>query len=69
MKLPNNYQIEANKIMAPSLLILLAAQPSQFVGDNNIQLCCTLNNLLSLPGRYVVCYLSTVGPKITSRSK
>lgn len=46
------------------LLILLAAQPGQFVGDHNIQLCSTLNNLLSLLGWYVVSYLSTISPTI-----
>jgi len=52
-------------IIASSSLVLLAAQPGQFIGNNDIQLRCTLNNLLSLPGRYVVRYLSTVGPKST----
>lgn len=48
------------------LLILLATQPGQFVGDHNIQLCSTLHNLLSLLGWYVVGYLSTISPTTKS---
>lgn len=55
-----NSPTENNK----GLLIFLAAQPSQFVGHNNIQLSCSLNNLLSFLGRNVMCYLSAVNPGI-----
>ena len=32
----------------PSLLILLAAEPGELVGDNNVELSSTLNNILAL---------------------
>ena len=45
-----------------SLLVFLTAQPSQFVSNHYIQLSSTLNNLLSFPGGYIVCYLCAVFP-------
>ena len=43
-------------------LILLAAEPGKLVGDHDVQLCSTLNNLLALAGGDVVGNLSTVRP-------
>lgn len=43
-------------------LVLLAAEPGQLVGDHDVQLRSTLNNLLALAGGDIVGNLSTVGP-------
>ena len=45
-----------------TLLILLAAEPSKLVGDHNVELRGTLNNLLALLGGDIVGDLGTVGP-------
>lgn len=47
-----------------SSLVLLAAQPGQLVGNNNIKLGCSLHNLFPLPGGHIVCNLSTVSPVV-----
>jgi hypothetical protein len=43
-------------------LVLLAAEPGQLVGDHDVQLRSTLNNLLALAGGDIVGNLSTVRP-------
>ena len=45
-----------------SLLILLAAKTGKLVGDHNVKLRGTLNNLLALLGGDIVGDLGTVGP-------
>ena len=52
-----------------SSLVLLAAQPGQLVGNNNIKLGCSLHNLFPLPGGHIVCNLSTVSPEQQLKSK
>lgn len=47
-----------------SSLILLAAQPCQLVGDNNIKLSRTFHNLFPLPCGHIVCNLCTVTPVV-----
>jgi hypothetical protein len=43
-------------------LVLLAAEPGKLVGDHDVQLRSTLDNLLALAGRDVVGNLSAVRP-------
>ena len=45
-------------------LVLLAAEPGKLVGDHDIQLRSTLNNLLAFAGGHVVGNLSAVSPAL-----
>lgn len=68
ISVPSNILIQPNEVnekqlLLQSSLILLATQPSEFVGHNNIQLRRTLNNFLSFLCRHIVSYLRTVCPE------
>jgi hypothetical protein len=43
-------------------LVLLAAKPGKLVGDHNVELCSTLDDLLALAGGDIVSNLSAVRP-------
>ncbi|BAT06328.1 Os08g0524501, partial [Oryza sativa Japonica Group] len=47
-----------------SLLVLLATEPCKLVGDHDVELRSTLNDLLALLRRDVVGNLGTVGPVV-----
>jgi len=48
-------------------LILLAAEPGKLIGDHDVQLCSTLNNLLALAGGDVVGNFRTVRPVVLQK--
>jgi hypothetical protein len=45
-------------------LVLLAAEPGKLVGDHDVQLRSTFDDLLALPGGHVVGNLGTVCPAL-----
>jgi hypothetical protein len=55
-------QSDHNSSLKNISLILLASEPSKLVRNNDIQLGSTFHNGLTLLGRDVVSYLSTVCP-------
>jgi hypothetical protein len=56
------YEPDQHIVLKKSLLILLAAEPGELVGDHDVKLCSTLNDILALLCGDVVGNLRTVGP-------
>lgn len=52
----------------PGSFVLLAAQPCQLVGDNNVKLSSSLNDQLALLRGDIVCNFSTVSPEKLHRT-